>query len=40
MPGAARPVARLVAIYNDKADPEFVPVPARLDQPAGEGPGK
>jgi hypothetical protein len=39
-PDAARSVARLVAIYNDKADPDFVSVPARLDQQAGEGSGK
>jgi hypothetical protein len=29
-----------VAIYNDKADPDFVSVPARLDQAASEGSGK
>src|SRR5580658_3393246 len=40
MPGSAPSVARMVAIYNDKADPDFVSVPARLDQPAGEAPGK
>lgn len=28
--GGADEVARLIAIYNDKADPEFVLVPARL----------
>jgi hypothetical protein len=39
-PDAARPVARMIAIYNDKADPGFVSVPARLSQPAGDAPGK
>ena len=39
-PDAARPVARMIAIYNDKADPGFVTVPARLGQPAGEAAGK
>jgi len=29
-PGAAPAVARLIAIYNDKADPDFVAVPAAL----------
>jgi len=37
---AARPVARLIAIYNDKADPDFVSVPATLGQPATESPNK
>lgn len=39
-PDAARSVARMIAIYNDKADPGFVTVPARLGQPAGEAAGK
>ncbi len=30
-------IERLIAIYNDKADPEFVPVPAVLAHPAAEG---
>jgi FtsZ-binding cell division protein ZapB len=34
---AARPIARLIAIYNDKADPDFVSVPAMLGQPMAEG---
>lgn len=29
-PDSARSVARLIAIYNDKADPEFVSVPATI----------
>jgi Protein of unknown function (DUF3450) len=35
-PDAARPVAALMAIYNDKADPDFVEVPASLSHSAGE----
>jgi hypothetical protein len=37
---AARPVARLIAIYNDKADPDFVAVPATLAQAPGGGPSQ
>jgi hypothetical protein len=29
-PGAAKQVAQLIAIYNDKAGPDFVAVPIRL----------
>ncbi|HWA27669.1 MAG TPA: DUF3450 family protein [Lacunisphaera sp.] len=32
-PGAAAPVAKLLAIASDKADPEFVVVPAKLGHP-------
>jgi hypothetical protein len=39
-PDAARSVARLIAIYNDKADPDFVSVPATLGQAAPEGSNK
>jgi hypothetical protein len=39
-PEAAKPVARLIAIYNDKADPDFVAVPATLRQPLAEGANK
>jgi hypothetical protein len=38
--GAAGPVEKLVSIYNDKADPDFVVVPATLGQPFPEGAGK
>jgi hypothetical protein len=34
----ARPVGDLIAIYNDKADPDFVSVPATLGNPAVETP--
>jgi hypothetical protein len=37
-PDAARPVERLIAVYNDKADPDFVAVPAVLGQPSAENP--
>jgi hypothetical protein len=37
---AARPVAELMAIYEDRADPDFVLVPARLSQVLTEGAGK
>jgi FtsZ-binding cell division protein ZapB len=33
---AVKPVARLIAIYNDKADPDFVSVAATLGQPFGD----
>lgn len=36
LPGGAAPVSRLIAIYNDKADPDFVPVPAMLSQPVAD----
>jgi len=39
-PDAGRPVARLIAVYTDKADPDFVAVPASLGRPMGEAPGK
>ncbi len=39
-PEAARPVAALIAIYNDRADPDFVGVPATLGQPVAENAGK
>jgi hypothetical protein len=39
-PDAAKPVARLIAIYNDKADPDFVLVPSTLRQPSAEGVNK
>ncbi len=35
-PDAVRPVEKLMAVYNDKADPDFVAVPAVLGQPAAE----
>jgi hypothetical protein len=34
---AARPTAALMAIYEDRADPDFVPVPARLSQVLVDG---
>jgi hypothetical protein len=34
-PGAADAVAALLAVHNDKAEPTFVAVPARLAHPAG-----
>jgi hypothetical protein len=37
---ATRSVARLIAIYNDRADPDFVVVPASLGLPAAEGSNK
>jgi hypothetical protein len=40
LPDATRQVARLIAIYNDKADPDFVAVPAALGHPAAAGAGK
>jgi hypothetical protein len=39
-PDSARSVARLIAIYNDKADPDFVAVPATLAQQMPEGTNK
>ncbi len=39
-PEGAKPVAHLIAIYNDKADPDFVAVPATLRQPLAEGANK
>jgi hypothetical protein len=33
---AVRPVEKLMAVYNDKADPDFVAVPAVLGQPVAE----
>jgi len=39
-PEAAKSVARLVAVYNDKADPDFVAVPAALAKPASEAASK
>jgi hypothetical protein len=38
--GASGPIEKLLAIYNDKADPDFVVVPATLGQPLTEGAGK
>jgi hypothetical protein len=35
-PDALRPVEKLMAVYNDKADPDFVAVPAVLGQPVAE----
>ena len=35
-PEAVKPVTRLIAIYNDKADPDFVAVPASISQPNAE----
>jgi hypothetical protein len=40
LPAAAGQVAKLIGIYNDKADPDFVAVPATLGQPFPEGAGK
>ncbi len=37
---AARSVAAMIAIYNDRADPDFVTVPATLGQPVAEGASK
>lgn len=39
-PEATRSVARLIAIYNDKTDPDFVSVPATLSQPIVESSSK
>jgi hypothetical protein len=39
-PDSARSVARLIAIYNDKADPDYVSVPGTLGQPGAEGSSK
>ena len=39
-PEALHSVARLIAIYNDKADPDFVAVPATLSQPGAESANK
>jgi hypothetical protein len=36
-PEAARPVTRLIAIYNDKADPDFVSVPGAVGHAGAEG---
>jgi hypothetical protein len=33
---AVRPVSELIAVYNDKADPDFVAVPATLSQHGAE----
>lgn len=35
-PGAVGPVEKLMAVYNDKADPDFVAVPAVLGQAVAE----
>jgi hypothetical protein len=35
---SVQPVERLMAIYNDKADPDFVPVTAVLSQPVAGNP--
>ena len=35
-PDAVRPVEKLMAVYNDKADPDFVAVPAILGQAVAE----
>ncbi len=37
---AVKPVSRLIAIYNDKADPDFVSVPATMHQPLAESANK
>jgi hypothetical protein len=37
---AVKPVTRLIAIYNDKADPDFVLVPATMRQPLAESANK
>jgi FtsZ-binding cell division protein ZapB len=37
-PDALGPVEKLIAVYNDKADPDFVAVPATLGQPAAQTP--
>jgi hypothetical protein len=29
-PDVVRPVTKLIAIYDDKADPEFVAIPAQI----------
>jgi uncharacterized protein DUF3450 len=39
-PEAAHSVGRLIAIYNDKADPDFVAVPATVGQPMAEASNK
>lgn len=39
-PEAVGAVTKLIAIYNDKADPDFVPVPATLGQPVPEAADK
>ncbi len=39
-PDAVGPVSTLVAIYNDKANPDFVAVPAMLSQPMAEAGSK
>jgi Protein of unknown function (DUF3450) len=36
-PDAVPAVTRLISIYNDRADPDFVSVPATLGQPLAEG---
>ena len=35
-PDAVRPVENLMAVYNDKADPDFVAVPAVLGRPVAD----
>jgi hypothetical protein len=39
-PDSVWQVSRLIAIYNDKADPDFVMVPATLGQPLADGANK
>jgi hypothetical protein len=39
-PEAAQSVAKLIAIYHDKADPEFVAVPAKVGHPGADGSSK
>jgi hypothetical protein len=39
-PTAVAAVSKLIAIYNDKADPDFVSVPATLSQPVPEAGAK
>lgn len=39
-PEAAQSVAKLIAIYHDKADPEFVAVPAKVGHPGADASAK
>jgi hypothetical protein len=37
LPDGVKPVSELIAMYSDKADPDFVSVPARIAQAQAEG---
>jgi len=36
LPDSVRPVSALIAVYNDKTDPDFIAVPSTLGQPVAQ----